>query len=423
MRISTSQIFDSGVRGIGRNQVELSKLANQMATGRRVVTPEDDPIAASQALVLTQSKAVSEQYLKNQSDAQGKLSIVETQVASVGDLLQSVRARLVQAGSTTLSNSDRSFIAKELEADFSQLMGIANSKDAEGNYLFSGYQGAVKPFSLSASGAVYQGDDGQRLVQVSASRQLATNVSGKELFESISDGNGRFATSALTASDGSPLNTGSGIIDEGSVTDPAKWSTASANYPGGVQIKFSVTGGVTNYQLFDATGTTAYGAVQPYTAGQSIQLEKTTAPASDFGATVVVTGQPADGDSFAVKPSTDQSIFATLRSAINTLTTGISGGSTSTEYSNRIAGSLTDIDQALENVYKVRSSVGAGLNELDSLTESTEDMQLQYKTSLSALQDLDYTEAISEISKKQVQLEAAQLTFKQISQLSLFSIL
>lgn len=416
MRISTSQIFDSGVRGIGRNQVELSKLANQMATGRRVVTPEDDPIAASQALVLTQSKAVSEQYLKNQSDAQGKLSIVETQVASVGELLQSVRARLVQAGSTTLSNSDRSFVAKELEADFSQLMGIANSKDAEGNYLFSGYQGAVKPFSLSASGAVYQGDDGQRLVQVSASRQLATNVSGKELFESISNGNGRFATSALG-------NTGSGIIDEGSVTDPAKWSAASATYPGGVQIKFSVTGGVTNYQLFDSTGTTAYGAVQPYTAGQLIQLEKTTAPAADFGATVVVTGQPADGDSFAVKPSTDQSIFATLRSAINTLTTGIGGGSTSTEYSNKIAGSLTDIDQALENVYKVRSSVGASLNELDSLTESTEDMQLQYKTSLSALQDLDYTEAISEISKKQVQLEAAQLTFKQISQLSLFSIL
>ncbi len=416
MRISTSQIFDSGVRGIGRNQVELSKLANQMATGRRVVTPEDDPIAASQALVLTQSKAVSEQYLKNQSDAQGKLSIVETQVASVGELLQSVRARLVQAGSTTLSNSDRSFVAKELEADFSQLMGIANSKDAEGNYLFSGYQGAVKPFSLSASGAVYQGDDGQRLVQVSASRQLATNVSGKELFESISNGNGRFATSALG-------NTGSGIIDEGSVTDPAKWSAASATYPGGVQIKFSVTGGVTNYQLFDSTGTTAYGAVQPYTAGQLIQLEKTTAPAADFGATVVVTGQPADGDSFAVKPSTDQSIFATLRSAINTLTTGIGGGSTSTEYSNKIAGSLTDIDQALENVYKVRSSVGASLNELDSLTESTGDMQLQYKTSLSALQDLDYTEAISEISKKQVQLEAAQLTFKQISQLSLFSIL
>ena len=416
MRISTSQIFDSGVRGIGRNQVELSKLANQMATGRRVVTPEDDPIAASQALVLTQSKAVSEQYLKNQSDAQGKLSIVETQVASVGDLLQSVRARLVQAGSTTLSNSDRSFVAKELEADFSQLMGIANSKDAEGNYLFSGYQGAVKPFSLSASGAVYQGDDGQRLVQVSASRQLATNVSGKELFESISNGNGRFATSALG-------NTGSGIIDEGSVTDPAKWSAASATYPGGVQIKFSVTGGVTNYQLFDSTGTTAYGAVQPYTAGQLIQLEKTTAPAADFGATVVVTGQPADGDSFAVKPSTDQSIFATLRSAINTLTTGIGGGSSSTEYSNKIAGSLTDIDQALENVYKVRSSVGASLNELDSLTESTGDMQLQYKTSLSALQDLDYTEAISEISKKQVQLEAAQLTFKQISQLSLFSIL
>ena len=52
-----------------------------------------------------------------------------------------------------------------------------------------------------------------------------------------------------------------------------------------------------------------------------------------------------------------------------------------------------------------------------------EDMSLQYQMSLSALQDLDYTKAITEMSQKTLQLEAAQLSFKQTSQLSLFSIL
>ena len=139
MRVSTSQIFDSGARGIGRNQSDLFKLQNQLSTGRKVLTPEDDPVAAAQALVLTQSKAVSSQFLKNQDDARGKLSIAETQVAAVGDLLQSVREKLVQAGSTVLSNSDRSSIAQELEGRFSELLGIANGQDGSGSYLFSGY--------------------------------------------------------------------------------------------------------------------------------------------------------------------------------------------------------------------------------------------------------------------------------------------
>lgn len=420
MRISTSQIFDAGALGINRNQSDLFKLQNQLSTGRKVLTPADDPIASAQALVLTQSKAVSEQFTKNQNDAKDKLGLVETHVASVGDLLQNVRERLVQAGNTTLTNSDRAYINQELEARFSELMGIANAQDGAGDYLFSGYQGAVKPFSATTTGAVYQGDAGKRLLQVDVSRQMASNVSGQELFESIRNGNGSFTTAPATT----PLNMGSGIIDQGSVTSPSNWSAAQASYPGGVQIKFSIAAGVTNYQLFDATGAIPYTAApQPYTSGQSITLERTTAPASDFGANVVITGQPAAGDAFTIKPSTNQSIFTTLRNAITTLSNGIGGAYTSTEFSNRLADGLTDIDQALENVSKVRSTLGANLNELDSLGNSAEDLQLQYSTSLSALVDLDYAKAITEMSQKQMQLQAAQLSFKQTSQLSLFNIL
>ena len=101
----------------------------------------------------------------------------------------------------------------------------------------------------------------------------------------------------------------------------------------------------------------------------------------------------------------------------------VAGGNSSTEFVNALAGNLKNIDQSLENVSRVRSTVGSGLKEIDALANAGEDKQLQYDSSLSALQDLDYAKAITEMSKKQLQLEAAQLSFKQTSQLSLFNIL
>lgn len=424
MRVSTSQIFDSGFKGISRNQFDLFKLQNQLSTGRKVLTPEDDPIASAQALILTQSKEVSAQFLKNQQDAKGKLGLVEGNLESLGNLLQNVRERVVQAGNTTLSNADRSYIAQELEARYSELLGIANAQDGTGNYMFSGYQGAVTPFAATASGAQYFGDDGQRLLQVDASRQLPTNVSGNELFERVRNGNGAFVTA--TAGNGPGINQGSGVVDQGSVSNQSLWNAAvNAGY-GQLEVRFSVVGGATQYEVFDSGGTSLSATPINFVAGQSITLSKTTIPVQDFGASVVITGTPANGDTFSISPSSNQSIFTTLRSTIDMLKTGISsvaGGSSSTEFVNALAGNLKNIDQSLENVSRIRSTVGSSLKEIDSLATAGEDKQLQYDASLSELQDLDYAKAITEMSKKQLQLEAAQLSFKQTSQLSLFNIL
>lgn len=426
MRVSTSQIFDSGTRGIGRNQFDLFKLQNQLATGRKVLTPEDDPIAAAQALVLTQSKEVSAQFLENQGDAKGKLGTVDAQLSSLTDLLQNVRERVVQAGNTTLTNTDRSHIAQELEARFSELMGVANAQDGAGNYLFSGYQGAVKPFSVSNTGATYAGDDGQRLLQVEGSRQIPSNISGRQLFETIRSGNGTFTT-ATGGNTGGGINQGTAVVDQGNVNNQSLWSQALVDGYGDVEIRFSVTAGVTQYELYDVSSNTLISAAPTdFIPGQAISLQKTTAPAQDFGASVIVEGSPAAGDRFMVAPSTSQSVFTTLRNTINTLTRGIgsvASGNSPTEFVNDLGGDLLNIDQALENITRMRATVGSNLKELDSLGSAGEDLQLQYAASLSDLQDLDYNKAITDMARKQLQLEAAQLSFKQISQLSLFSIL
>jgi flagellar hook-associated protein 3 FlgL len=451
MRISTNQIYDSGSAAISRNQSELYKLQNQLSSGRRILTPSDDPVASARALVLTQSQQVNAQYVENQGVASSQLGLVDAQISSLTDLLQSVRERAVQAGNTILSNTDRQAIATELESRLSELMGIANSQNGAGDYLFSGYQGAARPFALSTSAPVapattppvaYSGDDGQRLLQVSASRQLAVNVAGSDLFMNAKIGNGAFATASSGNYSGAAVyngfNTGIATIDAGTVVDQQKWLSAINSYPWSdpnnpdLQLRFTVPGATTpyEYQLFDVSvpgapvSLTAGPPFPSYTPGQTIPLATTTAPVTDFGAQVVVYGQPLDGDTFSVAPASNQSIFQTMQSLIGILkqplgTTAYSN----TEYTSALGSQLTNLDQALANVSRVQSTVGTSLRELESLGSNASALDLQYQSSLSDLQDLDYAAAISDFTLRQVTLDAAQKSFVKISGLSLFSYL
>lgn len=429
MRISTSQIYDSGALGIQRNQQNLYKLQNQLSSGRRVLTPEDDPVAAAQALVVTQSRELVGQYKENQSSARAQLGIAEGNLSTLSDMMLAIYERARDAQNGIYSDSERSFVARELQDRFNELVALANADDGTGQFLFSGYQGGTRPFAIDGSAAPvppatvppvrYYGDDGERLLQVGSSRQISTNVSGARLFMEIRAGNGTFVT-AVGGNSGGGINQGTALIDEGSVSNPALWS-AAVNTHGSFRIEFLAGG--TQYQIYNAANVALLAVPASYTPGQAIPLQKTTAPAADFGAQVVVRGTPANGDRFTVVPSSSQSIFQTLQNLIGAISTPVNAAFTRTELDNRINAELANLDQAMDNLGRVRADVGSRLKELEFLGEGAADADLQYATALSDLQDLDYAEAISTYTWQQIQLEAAQKSFAQISRLSLFSIL
>ena len=520
MRISTSQIYDNGTLGIQRNQSSLYKLQNQISTGRRVVTPEDDPVAAAQALIVSQSKDVNAQHADNQGSASSQLGLVDSQLNSMVNLLNNVRDRVVQAGNSgAMTNSDRLAIAAELDARLSELVGIANSQNGAGDYLFSGYQGATLPFAIDGSTGAYDyaGDDGERLLQVSSSRQMAINVAGSDLFMNAKGGNGAFVTATKdvsvnvaggatvnsfsvlnrtqwdaalkNAASGQPLeirfsapavsygiydpvstlttgpfdyvpgdpiqlktaavdfgaqvivtapavgdtvtiqpssNTGTATIDTGSVLDQQKLALAVNSLAGQpLEIRFSLDyttdpAGVMSYQISHPVG----GAMPlvKYTPGMAIPL--ISAGGVDFGSQVVVQGQPQVGDSFSINPSSSQSIFQTMQSLIGILRTPINSTNfTSTEFTNELGAQLKNIDQTFENLSRVQSIVGTRMAELDSLGNMSSDLDIQYQSSLSNLQDLDLVKAYSDLTLQKVNLEAAQKSFVTISGLSLFNYL
>ena len=437
MRVSTGMIFDAGVAAINKQTASLLHLQQQVSAGRRILTPADDPVAAARALEVTQSKDILAQYSTNQNNAKSALGLEEAQLTSVNDILGRLKELMVEGGNSHLAAGDRSAIAKELRARFDELVGIANATDGSGQYLFAGYMGDTRPFAGAADDLVanpasdvsYFGDDGQRRLQVSDSRQLEISDSGNDVFRRIRNGNGYFTTAYAAG------NTGTGIIDAGAITDPATWNALTdKNYAINFTVDNSVTPAVTYYDIVDTVSGASIltGAAGPaplanqrvYTPGQAIVLKNQGAePAFDLGANVIVNGDPATGDSFSLAPSSSQSLFRTVANAIGALESNIASDADRAKLSNDVGFALTNLSQAENNILSVRAAIGSRLNEVDSLDSVRSDLDLQYQQTLSTLQDLDYAKAISDLTRKQTDLTAAQQSFARVSQLSLFNYL
>lgn len=319
MRVSTSQIFNSGTSGIQNRQYDLYKTMNQLSTGRRILSPEDDPIGAAQALEVSQSKGVNKQFLDNQSFATSKLNFLDATLGGVEDELQNIYERAVQAGNGSYSDSQRGMIAEELKRRMESLISLANTRDGTGQYIFSGFKSTTMPFATNPSSTnphslgpntqvAYSGDSGREALQVSPSQVMATSENGGDVFMQVRDAQGNITGRSM-------FDSLQNMID---ILDPAD------------AVPFST---------------------------------------ADYGQ------------------------------------------------------ALDDMSSAIAHLSTVRASVGARMQSLLSLTSTAEDIGYQYETRLSELQDLDYTDAISKLSRYQLQLEAAQKSFSQVSQLSLFNIL
>jgi flagellar hook-associated protein 3 FlgL len=439
MRISTGMIFDAGVASINKQTETMLNLQQQVASGKRILTPADDPVGAARVIEVTQMQSLTTQYSTNLLNATDTSSLEDSQLSSATNLLGNIRDYVIQSGDATLGDSGRKNIATALSADFQQLMGIANATDASGQYLFAGYMGNTKPFGGTVTnGVTYSGDEGQRKLQVSPTQQIAISDSGNDIFNRITNGNGTFATSYSLG------NTGSGNIDAGSLTNLTNWKSASNS--GNLQVQFWVDAagtigpaGATYYDLVDATSgnslfspppapSTAGGAgntfTHAYTSGQPIGFSGLAAPYNDFGASVTIKGAPASGDSFTLQKSSSQSVFDTVRNLILTLQRPAAGSpSNSAKLTSDLNAALINIDHATQNIMTVRAGIGSRLNEATSLQSVNTNLNLQYAQTLSNLQDTDYTKAVTALTQAQTQLQAAQKSFVSISQLSLFSYL
>ncbi len=138
MRVATSTLYQQGLASMNLQQSSLLHIQQQLGTGRKVLTPSDDPVAATRALGVTQASAINGQYATTRNQANIALGTEENTLSTVTTVTQNIQTLLVQAGNGTLSDVDRASLATALKGQYEQLLGLANADDGNGQYLFGG---------------------------------------------------------------------------------------------------------------------------------------------------------------------------------------------------------------------------------------------------------------------------------------------
>lgn len=401
MRISTQTIYETGGSRMSELQVNLNKTQQQIAAGRRILTPSDDPIGAARALTISQSDAVNEQLAVNRKNAINTLSMAESVLGNVTTTMHNIKTLLVGAGSGVLSDQERTYIANELQGHLDQLLGQANSTDGTEAYLFSGFKSTVAPYTKTQGGAQYNGDQGARYLQVDTSRQIPLSEVGSAIFGNIRTSNGQFNVRAH------PANTG-GLVASAAINVPTSANLTGNNYEvafDGAGTSFTITNKTTGVV---AVPLTAFANPHSVTVdGMTITLTNTPTP-------------PAPNDKFLIQPG-NQNIFETLTDVINVLKQSATTAPAKLELTASLNQANANLEKSLSNVLLARTNFGTSLKELESLNSAGEGLSLVYKQELAAIQDLDYAKAITELNQNQIILQAAQQSFVKTSGLSLFS--
>ncbi|MCG7872290.1 MAG: flagellar hook-associated protein FlgL [Candidatus Thiodiazotropha lotti] len=185
-RVSTSILFSRGINSMLERQSALSRAQLQISSGKRILSPRDDPPAAAQALNLKTSITQVEQYQANADRARARLDLQEATLAGVEDIMPRVLELTLQGQSDTYSAEQRIAIAQELRQLNDELMALANTQDSDGEFIFAGYNADSIPFTNPADGVfAYSGDMGVRTIQISATRQIQDRENGYDVFMNL----------------------------------------------------------------------------------------------------------------------------------------------------------------------------------------------------------------------------------------------
>lgn len=315
MRLSTNLMYQKNLNSILNTNSKWQTSGLHLATGKKILSPSDDPMAAAQALTLKQAQAQNEQLQIARDRADKSLSRQDTILKEVNTVIQKIQETLVYAANETLNDDNRLELANQLQGLKDQLLALANSKDTNGNYLFAGNKNDTPPFITDEFGNVsYVGGSSSITVLIDNTREVSLSFTGLQVFMS----------------------------------------------------------------------------------GANVKLPD---------------GSPAESN-----------IFASIDYAIAALKIGIDGNSptASQQFREGLSKASYGIENSFNNISMLRSEGGSVLNEIERLTNHGKTLDIDFETQISQLEDVDWYDAISEYVMLQANLQAAQYTFMNMQNMSLF---
>ncbi|MEN5292557.1 flagellar hook-associated protein FlgL [Stenotrophomonas lactitubi] len=394
-RISTGMMYSQSVALMMAKQAKLSHLEQQIATGSKIVSAKDDPVAAGAAVGLDRSLAALERMKLNGNNVQNRLGVQENTLAQVNDLMARVNDLTIQASNPALSAPDKKTLITELNQIRDGLLSLANSSDGTGRYVFGGTNDSDPPFAKIDGKVVYRGDQTQRQVEVGPDTYVRDALPGSEIFLRIPTGDGFVDGSAAAG------NTGNGVLTNITRDGSDSWNGQSFS------VRFTAAD---QYEVLDSAGSVT--STGTYKAGSELEIN---------GVRLQIAGAPATGDSFNVQAASSRDIFGTMDKLIAALDADTGTPAKMAAQQNELQSALRDVGRAAERMIDSRAAGGAQLKALDNAAEMREANGVTLKTTLSQMRDLDYADALSQYQLESTALQAAQTLFSQMQSMSLFN--
>jgi len=405
MRITTNLIYNQNLRAIDTNQGQLSEIQQQLATGKKLLKPSDDPVGASQIIRITEELDKIEQYQRNNALVTNSLELQETALRSINDVVNRARVLVVQSGNGILGSEDRKAIGSEIEQIRDQVLDLMNSQNSSGEFIFAGYQSSKQAFEFNPSApdkkVSFVGDDGTNQIQISDSVKVQSSSSGKTIFEDV------FARLNFGVSNTSGVTLGSAQIDKQGTFDDFHRVNFDTLNPANNQFRFEVLAG--DQIQISNVGSGAIISTQPYISGEALTFG---------GMKIDMQGAPGDSLDISLQRPQKKNLVETLNDMFIALT---DSSISSANFVKAIDDSLVGLDNGLEKMALESSSVGARLNIAQSVNASNLDSEIANQKARSSIQDVDYAKASTEFAKQETALQAAFQSFPRIANLSLFN--
>ena len=399
MKISNSYLFDQATRNIQTAQSDVSKSREQIASGKSLVRPSDDTSKLRSIEILKSQQHKVESYKNSMNYLTDRFQLEESVLQSASDILIRLKDLAIQAANDSMSSSDRDIISTEVNSLKDELLSIANTRDVEGNFIFSGSKTGSQPFKVNGTtGEVsYEGDNRRLFTSVSDSRMLQSNTDGTQVFLPVSRTTTEFTMSGVESAGAYNFRIGDSVL-EFNVEEPLSDAKIKASIEESL-LSSSIDGKVS---VVVANGK---AAVQLTLTGQAgIALSG-----------IEVTQDDADSTPLNVSVSSTNVVGVDFFKMVSDFSTALSGNTRS-----NIDRAISELSSAQEKIAGSLGEIGSKLNTLERQKDINADLGLRVDQMLSSEEDLDYAKAVTQFNAELVRLEATQASFAKVAQLSLF---
>ncbi|WP_282057613.1 flagellar hook-associated protein FlgL [Lentibacter algarum] len=428
MTISTKMFNEQTIANLGRLSEQLSGLQEQVASGKKPIKPSTDPVATAKLSAAKELEAGLARFRGNMNRIDTRLSETDVALGQVQTVITRLKELSIQASNDTLNDVDRLSIRKEVTQHKAFLVGLANTKDAQGQALFGGYMTNTAPFAMSLDGQVsYLGDTGMHSLPVSQSLSLATGLDGAASFMRVQTEQGPKSVFDIVAE----FETSLKVMAD-------RETSVKVQSPDGARLSFEIGRSPSPQTLriegslgaADITVTMVSGTMRPMIEAINAQTSATgvSAQVSEDGNTIRL--KSSDGEAFTISGFQADDIDGAEPVPSRQITVQQIVGDTAlgepvvlVDQDNALKTSVAGLDSVIVHVASARAQVGAYAATAEIQSDMLSRQEMMITETLSGIEDADLTAVVTELQSLLVNRDALRQVFAKVGQQSLFDLI